>query len=99
MNGDGFGDLVVIEKIVPSARAKTYLGSSNGLSPSARVIEFPALSCRDDASGFLGDFNGDGSANLVVSGPDAAGRDVLYVYDGSTASLPEHPSYVVFAND
>jgi hypothetical protein len=99
VNGDGFGDLVVIEKTLSSAHATTYFGSSDGLSASGREIELPARSVRDDGSAFLGDFNGDGSDDLVVSGPDSDGRDVLYVYDGSTAGLPDHPSYIVSSND
>jgi hypothetical protein len=96
VNCDGLGDLVVIEQSGTKQRAYAYLGSySGGLSATSGEIELPADSSRNGTPAFIGDFNGDGCADVVVASVDVGEGGTLYVFTGSPAGLASTPSRAV----
>jgi hypothetical protein len=96
VNGDGFADLAVGAPGDAGARVYVYLGSASGaaLVPSI-VIAAPS----PDESAFgtvvagAGDVNGDGFADLAVSG----GSDRSYVFFGRAVGTSAEPDVVVRA--
>jgi len=103
VNGDGYPDLVVGADSYSGAKQYTgavmvFLGSAKGLpAQPSQIIEGEST---NDFFGFvirsLGDFNGDGYSDLMVSAigkNDGLGR--IYVYKGSATGLSTAPVSVI----
>jgi hypothetical protein len=103
VNGDGYPDLLVGAANYSGAKEYTgavmlFLGSAKGLpAQPSQIIEGEAT---NSFFGFgirsLGDFNGDGYADVLVSSiglNDSLGR--LYVYKGSVTGLSTTPVSII----
>lgn len=101
VNGDGFGDIAV-GTYYPVRELYVYYGSSGGTparpsktllnpGPSPTSDEFPAHLAS------AGDINGDGFADLAVSGNVGSGTRTgrIYVYSGGALGLPDRPTATV----
>jgi hypothetical protein len=92
VNGDGFGDLAVIEDVMggpaPMQGIRVFQGSAAGLeSPEAgQFIERPSFI----SGGSAGDVDGDGFSDLVLLEPGA-----LVVFRGGPAGLAGSPAQVI----
>ncbi|HET6370036.1 MAG TPA: FG-GAP-like repeat-containing protein, partial [Nitrospiria bacterium] len=101
VNGDGYADLLVgaqsqTETVVNAGKAFLYLGSPKGFSAPA----WTSVGANVDHAFFgtavaLGDFNGDGANDLVVSAPLQGTEEkervgAVYVYLGRKETGPPH---------
>jgi hypothetical protein len=85
VNGDGFGDVVVGS--LDNDAVYLYLGSSAGISTDAATTYsgFPAGQFGANVGG-IGDADGDGYDDIIVTPAQCSGFDV-YVYSGSATGL------------
>jgi hypothetical protein len=103
VNGDGYPDLVVRAARGETITMHVFLGSATGLSPT------PALSFDRSGGGHVlngsrltkaGDVNGDGYADLAVTGTNAMGdMSVVDVYLGSATGLSPTPAFRLTGRD
>lgn len=93
INGDGFADVVVASGM-GVIHLREYLGGSAGLDAPHDVV-IPGYSPAQSA--FIGDVNGDGYADLGVSGGvgGPAGDAAVFVFLGGTAGLAALPDATV----
>lgn len=79
-------------------RARARVGAMTAMRASAtwQFIVPARDSAIDSTSGFVGDYNGDGFADLVVASPQARStRGAIYVYYGSSMGLPAMHSAII----
>jgi hypothetical protein len=90
VNGDGFGDVIIGSPSQTAAAAYLYLGSENGLAAMPTTIN-GGLFFGQSVSG-AGDVNGDGYADVLISGT-SGGRSPLVanLYLGSASGLSVPP--------
>ncbi|MDB4931650.1 MAG: hypothetical protein JWM10_4134 [Myxococcaceae bacterium] len=111
VNGDGYADLVVgsTPTVVTAAatRAYVYLGSAAGLPTAAsQTLTSPDATAHFGAGvAGVGDLNGDGRADVVVTAPHVftaapgdVGQNHAFVYFGAAAGLPSSPSADLIAS-
>lgn len=106
VNGDGFGDLLVVApQEQPAGRAYLFFGSAEGLKiAEPQEISPPAGAVAFRNGGAAGDVNGDGYADIVLGAEDSpgpadnplsqAGR--VYVYLGGAKGVADAPATSVF---
>jgi hypothetical protein len=102
VNGDGYADLVVSSPGYSGSQGRVYFFPSVGqtLSPTAtQMISDPGATANDffGLGLTLGDFNGDGAADLAVGAPGSTtAQGKVYVFSSAgTAGLPSIPSMVI----
>ncbi len=89
VNGDGYSDVIVGAQGIQSAFV--YLGSATGLGPlpASPTLTKPNGEDFGNAAAGVGDVNGDGYADVMVS---AATLESVFLYDGSAAGLASSPA-------
>ncbi|VTS07656.1 autotransporter-associated beta strand repeat-containing protein [Tuwongella immobilis] len=101
VDGDGFADLMVAAGVGGGPRVALWDGASlrPGESPRRLVSDFFAFepTLRDGANVSLGDLNGDGQLDLILSGGPGGGPRVL-VLDAAEFLASGGESRVVLAN-
>jgi hypothetical protein len=97
INGDGYGDIAVGEpnyanRQAAEGRVLVYLGSASGISanPSA-LIESNVIDRRLGSVASAGDLNGDGYADLLITG--TPNESDVWAYLGSATGLKITPAW------
>ncbi|EQA52299.1 FG-GAP repeat protein [Leptospira kmetyi serovar Malaysia str. Bejo-Iso9] len=92
VNGDGFPDLIVGANQYAGGDGKVYIfhGGSQGISSQSALSANTSLASLSPGSQFgwfstLGDINGDGYADAIVSAPNT-GTDAVYIFHSSGSS-------------
>ncbi|OUJ76146.1 hypothetical protein BXP70_02415 [Hymenobacter crusticola] len=102
VNGDGYADVLIGANRTASSqgRAYLYLGSSSGLGTTAAATLSDPTATNNDQFGYglagVGDVNGDGYADIIVSAPGAyklEGR--AYLYLGASTGLSAQATLVL----
>ena len=92
-NGDGYSDLLAFYKY-SNGNSKMFVwdGTASGLSLHYDVrAEFTSSNyTRDVADYYTGDFNGDGSTDLLAFYKYSNGNSKMFVWDGSASGLSLH---------
>src|SRR5262249_53575067 len=97
VNGDGYPDLLVgMNEEQITGRVMVYLSGPSGLptTPSIQIAPPPGSPAHFWRSGeIVGDLDGDGFADAVIS--DEATTGTVYVYRGSPSGLATLPSAAI----
>ncbi len=95
INGDGLPDILLYPGNVAN-QVNVYLSTGNGTFATPDVLTLPTSGVQQ-ANGIyaaIGDLNGDGRPDIVVSGMDANGQSAVYVFlqnsDGSFSAPQEY---------
>ncbi|WP_324674231.1 FG-GAP-like repeat-containing protein [Hymenobacter sp. GOD-10R] len=99
VNGDGYADMLIgaFRTAGSQGRAYLYLGGRTGLGTTAAITLPDPTSTNNDQFGYglagMGDINGDGYADIVVSAPGASsGEGRAYLYLGTSTGVSTQPT-------
>jgi hypothetical protein len=101
VNGDGYADLVGFTYVGGAAGLYEFNGSPAGFAQTPDVaFDLPSgasIRASETAPGVMGDVNGDGYADVLVTDPDFGSNGGAWVFLGSSAGLSATPAYTLVA--